>query len=428
MNIYKVSALLLLFLLTACQMPVKPNIETPKTEGSHAANAASVVSEASSSEQDASTIKPAEPEPSIVIEAPETSINDATEDDISIDGDTRKQTGASVFKRLRKDFSGPICSNSASVNQWKKRYLGGNPRAFSKHLGEILPLLDYVSLEVERRNLPAEFALIPIIESWYQPHAMGAGGPAGLWQMIGTTAKNHGVKIQTGYDGRFSVVDSTDAALSYLGSLQGMFKDWQRAVMGYNAGEFRILRAIKKSGTKSEGQDHWPYGLSPITYAYIAKIQALSCLIAEPEENNLSLPNTAEFTPLSAVLLESHLNSINEVAKRYGIDAEKIKRNNPAYRSEKISALAPRKILLPSYLAAKDFQPMPAMTTTNIAQQESIAAQAVEPHNGSHQVQNGETLWSIAKRYGLAVENLRKLNGLERKSILRVGQQLKLAP
>jgi membrane-bound lytic murein transglycosylase D len=422
MNIHKLLALIMISLLTACQMPVKPNIETPKPQETSSS------SEASSPEQAVSAIEPAKPEQTIAIETSAATTTETTDEDMLLAGDRNKQIGAVVFKRLRKDFSGPVCNSTAAVNQWKKRYIGGNPRAFSKHLGEILPLLDYVSLEVERRNLPAEFALIPIIESWYRPQAIGAGGPAGLWQMIGTTAKNHGIKIQAGYDGRFSVVDSTDAALSYLGSLQGMFKDWQRAVMGYNAGEFRILRAIKKSGTKSEGQDHWPYGLSPITYAYIAKIQALSCLIAEPEKNNLSLPNSSEFIPLSAILLESHLNSMDEVAKHYRIDADKIKEHNPAYRNAKISAQAPRRILLPSYLAKREFQTMRAETKPNNQATEGDVSQTGEAHNGSHQVKNGETLWSIAKRYGLAIENLRKLNGLERKSVLRVGQHLKLAP
>ena len=251
-----------LLALSACQMPVKPNkqVADPATPTVERVTAIEAMAPEATIET-----------PAVPIETPESVL-------VPVLGSTDKQTGSVVFTRLSNNFSGPICKDTVAVNQWKKRY-AGNSKAFSKHLQEILPLLDYVSAEVERRDLPAEFALIPIIESWYQPHAVGAGGPSGLWQMIGTTAKNHGIKIQPGYDGRFSVVDSTDAALSYLGTLQSMFKDWQRAVMGYNAGEFRILRAIKKSGTKSEGEDHWPHGLSNITYAYIAKLQALSCLI-----------------------------------------------------------------------------------------------------------------------------------------------------
>lgn len=409
------SILLFVLTLTACQMPVKPNRDMPDKPSSTPPIVSPVVEPENTTQ----------PVPDEVINMVEAHVVDTP---VVSDG-MNKRLGSTVFARLKNDFSGPICNDNAAINQWKKRY-AGNPRAFSNHLGEILPLLDYVSSEVERRKLPAEFALIPIIESWYQPHAVGAGGPSGMWQMIGTTAKNHGIKIQADYDGRFSVVDSTDAALSYLGTLQGMFKDWQRAVMGYNAGEFRVLRAIRSSGNKSEGQDHWPHGLSPITYAYIAKLQALSCLISQPEKNNLSLPEAREFTPLAAILVEADSGSLDSIAKRHQLDAEILKRNNPAYRRGQISIHAPRRILMPAYLAAGSVTNMANTELQNSQTTSSGSAEksAVEANTGSHEIKSGDTLWSIAKRYGISITSLRKLNGLGRNPVLRVGQILKLAP
>ncbi len=401
--------------LSACQMPVKSNKPAPDIKATATEPAA--ISDA----------LPA----AIADTGVETSVDPVASDTVppTVLTSSNKQTGAAVFTRLSGNFSGPICKDTAAVNQWKKRY-AGNPRAFSKHLGEILPLLDYVSAEVERRDLPAEFALIPIIESWYQPHAVGSGGPSGLWQMIGTTAKNHGIKIQPDYDGRFSVVDSTDAALSYLGTLQGMFKDWQRAVMGYNAGEFRILRAIRKSGNNSEGEDHWPHGLSHITYAYIAKIQALSCLISQPENNHLSLPSTTEFTPLAAILVGRNSGSLDSIAKRHQIDAEVLRKYNPAYKHGKIAANTPRRILLPAYLGFGIITDVPDNMPPEVAYSDNASAknENIETHSGSYQVKNGDSLWSVAKRYGLSLINLRKLNGLGTKSVLRVGQTLRLSP
>jgi membrane-bound lytic murein transglycosylase D len=405
---------LIALLLSACQIPVRPNRESPQT--------------GSAATEEATPEAPTTPNPfpvadsAIVMESPLAELP-------NIGSEQRKQTGAAVFDRLKKNFSGPICNENGAIKLWKKRY-AGNPKSFSKHLGEILPLLDYVSVEVERRKLPAEFALIPIIESWYQPHAIGSGGPSGLWQMIGSTAKNHGTKIQAGYDGRFSVVDSTDAALSYLGTLQGIFKDWQRAVMGYNAGEFRILRAIKRSGTKGEGEDHWPHGLSPITYAYIAKLQALSCLITRPESNDLSLPNAIEFTPLAAILVEANSGNLDSIAKRYKLDADKLKRNNPAYKDGQITARAPRRILMPAYLAESGLVNSAADYPENSVNTDAITpmASSTETHSGSYDVKQGDTLSAIAKRYSLSLSSLRKLNGLGPNAILRVGQILKLAP
>ncbi|HPW33053.1 MAG TPA: transglycosylase SLT domain-containing protein [Arenimonas sp.] len=396
-------------------MPVKPNRDMPDKPSSTPPIVSPVVEPENTTQ----------PVPDEIINMVEAHVVDTP---VVSDG-MNKRLGSTVFARLKNDFSGPICNDNAAINQWKKRY-AGNPRAFSNHLGEILPLLDYVSSEVERRKLPAEFALIPIIESWYQPHAVGAGGPSGMWQMIGTTAKNHGIKIQADYDGRFSVVDSTDAALSYLGTLQGMFKDWQRAVMGYNAGEFRVLRAIRSSGNKSEGQDHWPHGLSPITYAYIAKLQALSCLISQPEKNNLSLPEAREFTPLAAILVEADSGSLDSIAKRHQLDAEILKRNNPAYRRGQISIHAPRRILMPAYLAAGSVANLVNTEAQNSQTTSSGSAEktTLEASTGSHEIKSGDTLWSIAKRYGISITSLRKLNGLGRNPVLRVGQILKLAP
>ena len=143
--------------LSACQMPVKPNRNV--VDAQRAATEASVIQ----------PIVAPQPTPDVPVNIVEAHVIASP----AVLADTGKQTGAAVFERLNNNFSGPICNDSAAINLWKKRY-AGNPKSFSKHLGEILPLLDYVSAEVERRKLPAEFALIPIIESWYQPHAVGS--------------------------------------------------------------------------------------------------------------------------------------------------------------------------------------------------------------------------------------------------------------
>jgi membrane-bound lytic murein transglycosylase D len=335
-----------------------------------------------------------------------------------------KQSGAAVFKRLRKNFAGPVCDDTPEINAWKKRYAGNRP-AFSTHLRDMLPLLDYVSQEVERRKLPSEYALIPIIESRYQPHAIGVGGPAGLWQMIGSTAKNHGVKIQNGYDGRFSVIDSTDAALSYLKTLDGMFPDWKRSVMGYNAGEFRVLRAMKNS-SQHAGQDHWPQGLSAITYAYISKIQALSCVLAQPKAFGLTLPNDSQFTPLSVVMVEENIHNLDKMAKRLNIDAQQLKGINPAYKNGQIGTAMPRRVLIPKINAQAN--------TTDTAQEDEAGNQTVSETNTvdsqknpmRHHVKAGDTLSKIAKRYGLGLKTLRSLNDLGSNAVLHIGQELKL--
>ena len=99
-----------------------------------------------------------------------------------------ESTGAAVFARLERQLTPGACDAGPAAAQWRKRY-APSPRAFAGHVEQILPLLDFVTREVESDGLPGEYALIPIIESWYQPDAMGSGGPAGMWQMIGSTAR-----------------------------------------------------------------------------------------------------------------------------------------------------------------------------------------------------------------------------------------------
>jgi membrane-bound lytic murein transglycosylase D len=153
-----------------------------------------------------------------------------------------------VLTRLQARLQPGACALGGEAQDWRKRY-AHNPPVFGQHVLSILPLLEFVLAEAERRDLPGEFVLIPIIESWYRPAALGTGGPAGMWQMIASTARNHGVRIRAGYDGRLSPIESTHAALAYLGALQQRFGGWQATVMAYNAGEFRLLGAMQRAGS-----------------------------------------------------------------------------------------------------------------------------------------------------------------------------------
>jgi len=254
-----------------------------------------------------------------------------------------------------------------------------------------------------------------------------------MWQMIGTTARNHGVRIQPGYDGRLSPVESTRAALSYLTTLQRMFDGWQPTVMAYNAGEGRILNAFKRSGSReASASKRLPKGLSHITYAYIDKLNALSCLIQEPDRNNLRLPDDARFPPLAPILVATDLRSLDQIARRHGASADQLRRLNPGYKGGKLVAGAPRLVLMPAGNAAV------VNRSAVVADEEAHLSQgpADDEDDGgtdagtprTHRVGEGESAWSIAKRYGMSVAQLLRLNKLGQKAVLRPGQQLKLSP
>lgn len=341
-----------------------------------------------------------------------------------------RKTGADLFARLTARLSQPACPEVEAVARLRKRY-AGHPGSFARHLSEILPLLDFVSREVEASGLPAEFAFIPIVESWYRPDAIGVGGPAGMWQMIASTARNHGIHIQAGYDGRLSPVESTRAALSYLKTLHGMFGgDWQAAVMAYNAGEYRLLKALRQQGSREvSATARKPRGLSAITYDYVAKLQALSCLLAEPGRNGLALPVEARFRVLAPVLVDRNANSLDRVAAGHGVDAAALRRLNPGYRQGRIVAGVPRLVLMPD--PARTARPA-AATVPGAENDPALPAVATEANaaavDGLHEVRNGDTLWSIARRYGLGLDQLRRLNGLGRGNTIRAGQRLRVLP
>ncbi len=329
-------------------------------------------------------------------------------------------TGAEVFDRMAARFSPPICVRGQQNRHWRKRY-AGHPASFARHIEEILPLMAYVVQEVERQDLPGEFALLPIVESWYRPDAIGPGGPAGMWQMIASTARNHGILIQSGYDGRLSPIESTDAALSYLQALDQMFNgEWRAMSMGYNAGEYRIIRAFAKNGNRRvSGERRLPHGLSRTTYDYVAKLHALACLIAKPERHGLALPRDARFVPLVRMTLPEGIQTLDQAAVRMGVDAARLRALNPAYRQGRVVAGAPRDVLAPASALAALLAP--DVTLPPVSPAESAVAR-------TYTVQPGDTLSRIAARHGVPLARLFTLNGLDRKSILRPGQVLRIAP
>ncbi len=399
--------------------------------------------------------------------------------------------GGDVFARIKTGLGSDVCSAGGASERWRKRY-ASNPTAFASRIENILPLLDFVSIEVERVGLPSEFVFIPLVESWYKPDAMGAGGPAGMWQMIGSTARNHGIQIQAGYDGRLSPVQSTRAALSYLKVLSDMFNGWEATVMAYNAGEGRMMQAYKRANSReASGERRRPHGLSNITYDYVAKLQALSCLLSQPERNGVRLPRSARFVPLAPVLMEPGITTLEEFAQRQGRNPAAVKLLNPGYRQGRVVAGVPRLVLMPlgipqsSPSRGSGLNPDAVPGATAVAQSDDLvtidlvlAARAAAPKQATllpasrsvtvepaarsvpviedtevgaigpdasmqtvadvepapsdpvrtHLVKAGESLWLIARMHQLQVEQIRQWNRLDARAVVHPGQLLELAP
>lgn len=341
--------------------------------------------------------------------------------------------GADVFARIRRGLSPDACAAGTDSVRWRNRY-AARPAEFARHLESVLPLLDFVSIEVERSGLPAEFVFIPLVESWYRPGVVGPGGPAGMWQMISSTARNHGIHIQPGYDGRLSPVESTRAALSYLKTLQRMFGNWQAIVMAYNAGEGRIQKAFRRAGSRDvSASRRKPHGLSNITYDYVARLQSLSCLVAQPEKHGLSLPTAAVFVPVVPLLLDSGVQSLDQFARAQGQDPAQLRSLNPGFKGGRIVSGVPRLVLTPTIAqqsVAGDAGRMGTVDAASLLAMHDGAAPpgSAESADRTHEVRSGDSLWSIARKYGVSIDQLREFNRLGARTMVRPGQRLKLAP
>ncbi|HET7126175.1 MAG TPA: transglycosylase SLT domain-containing protein [Lysobacter sp.] len=347
-----------------------------------------------------------EPEPRAVSVLP-----DATTDAI----DTAR-SGSDIYAAFEDGLAEPGCTAGASA-RWRTHYANAAGRLANAR-DDALPLFGYVVDAMRAQNLPTEYALIPFVESRYHPDARSDAGPAGLWQMIGITARRQGVSMRAGYDGRLSPVESTRAAVRYLKLLDRTFAgNWRLAAMAYNAGEGAVLAAVRRSGHGVRDADaNSLAGLSPITLAYARKLQALSCLLQEAHARAAWQDAIDRPVPLLVdVRLSAGSGSLDAWASRNRLDPNALRRMNPAFPR---GALAGR---VPALLAPAPRQPVRAFLprTTPIARDNGWSRRM-------HVVAAGETLADIAHRNGLATRALAARNGLASGDTVRPGMVLDL--
>ncbi len=249
------------------------------------------------------------------------------------------RSGLEIYARFREGLADPDCPVDSSSARWRKHFAHA-PQRLGADGDDALALFGYVVDALREADLPTEYALIPFVESGYKPGARSRSGPAGLWQMASVTARHHGVPIRPGYDGRLSPVDSTRAAVRYLKTLHGMFAgDWRLAVMAYNAGEYRVFGALRRSHQVARDADPEKLAtLSGITRAYVRKLQALSCLLDRADEREAWLQAMDRPIPvLEAVDVPDEARDLGRWAADAGRDAAMVRRLNPALAAGRIA-------------------------------------------------------------------------------------------
>ena len=361
----------------------------------------------------------------------------------------------------------------ASVLKQRDWYLR-NPSYLATVFNRAEPFIYYVTDELEKAGLPLELALLPIVESTYDPLAYSHSHAVGLWQFIPSTAKAFGLRRDRWYDGRRDVIYSTQAAVKYLQYLHKRFdNDWLLALAAYNSGEGNVRKSIRRNRKLGKKADFWSIKLPRETRNYVPQLLALATLIEDPEKYAIELPFIADEPYFEAVEIESQID-LNKVIEITGVEGAAFTRLNPAYRRSITPPKGKHSLLLPvgtagplrellattdpkTWVPHTEYLVMNGDSLSQIAQRFRVPTQWLKsrnnlrsdrlkigqvlliPHSGekatvsstnvaqntTYTVRRGDSLSSIAGQYKTSIADIRRVNGLNT-DVLQIGQQLRV--
>jgi membrane-bound lytic murein transglycosylase D len=365
-----------------------------------------------------------------------------------------------------------------------------NPKYLHRLARRARPYLAYIVREVEKRDMPMEFALVPVVESAFRVRAYSRVGASGLWQFMPSTGKRYGLNQNWWYDGRRDVVESTRAALEYLTKLLEEFGgDPLLAVAAYNWGEGNVRRAVARNRARGKPTDVWSLRLPRETQIHVSRLVAIAAIVERPNEYGVvleTIPDRIHFRPVSTggqinlafaarlagiSLAELHrLNpgfkraatapdgphrlqlpsdtterftaglaglpvgkhgrwarhvivrgdTLGEIAGRYGTSIRALKVTN-RLTSDRI--IAGSHLMVPIVLGNRD---APRLGATTRTRPDRIVAEG--PQKLIHLVRSGDSLWRIAHKHGVEIQQLAAWNDLSIEAVLQPGQKLRLIP
>ena len=253
---------------------------------------------------------------------------------------------------LRGDMWGRIRNNfgmSDLSDEWvqkQEQWYSSRPEYITRMTERSRKYMYHIVEELERRKMPSELALLPFIESAFNPQAMSSAKAAGMWQFIPGTGRDFSLKQNTFRDDRRDVLASTRAALDYLQKLYGMFGDWHLALAAYNWGEGSVQRAIKKNQASGLGTQYSDLNMPAETRNYVPKLQAVKNIVANPQVFNARLPEIANHPYFLAVNITRDID-VPLAAKLADVKLDDFKALNPSANKPVILAAGTPQILLP---------------------------------------------------------------------------------
>ena len=316
-----------------------------------------------------------------------------------------------LWARIRSGYAIPDVDNTlvAKHVQW----YSSRPEYLARTSGRASLYLYHVVQELEKRGMPTELALLPVIESAFNPQALSTADASGLWQFVPGTGKDFNLKQNMFKDERRGVLASTDAALTYLQRLYTMFGDWQLALAAYNWGEGNVQRIIKKNQALGKGTDFESLAeLMPLeTRNYVPKLQAVKNIVANPLQYNVALPAIDNQPYFTAVDKTSDID-LAVAAQLAEMSIDEFKALNPQFKKPVITGGEKTKILLPKANAEK-FQ-------LNLAQWGRELSSWT-----THKITSARTsIAALASKFGTTPEVIRQANNIPAKSTIKAGSTI----
>lgn len=310
-----------------------------------------------------------------------------------------------IWARIGSGLSFSLSYDNERIEE-QIAYYKNNPAFLMTVTERSRPFIYEIVEELERRSLPLELALLPIVESAYNPNATAGKNSVGLWQIVNATARSLGIKQDWWYDGRRDPIASTSAALDYLTTLNEMFEnDWLLTLAAYNTGQGNVQKAVEQNNRRSRATDYWSLNLSSTTEDFVPKLIALARLISTPDHYGLELADVRNERVVARLEAGTQID-LALVAGLAGVDSEILYQLNPGIRQWATHPDGPHTLLVP-------------IEKVDAFESAVASLQGQTPVTWDrYVVQSGDTLSKIARQFNTQVVALQQANGIDGSRII----------
>ena len=314
-----------------------------------------------------------------------------------------------LWERMRAGFAMPELSNTAA--QEKTLWYAARQEYLKRSFERARPFLFHIVEEIEKRGMPTELALLPLVESAYNPRAVSPAQAAGMWQFIPSTGKQYKLQQDWWRDDRRDIMASTTAALDYLQFLHSTFKDWHLALAAYNWGEGAVGRAVEKARARGEPTDYASLKMPAETAGYVPKLQAIKNLVMNPAIYNLALPEVPN-APYLATITKTRDIDIKMAARLAEMPVDEFIALNPSHNRPVIPGANRPTLVLP----VDKMETFRHNLESN--QDKPLSTWRV------YLTKAGEKLEQIASRFGIDLAQLKSINGIGPRARVSTGHTL----